>query len=54
MRQVTPLDKCQLMEQMNDNHVLQLLPALRAADERAAAFAQRCLDDKVSRPHGIA
>lgn len=44
---VTPLDKCQLMEQMNDNHVSQLLPRLRACDEHAAAFMQRCLDDKV-------
>ncbi|CAL8460904.1 g435 [Coccomyxa elongata] len=43
---VTPLDKCQLMEQMNDNHVSQLLPRLRACDEHAAAFMQRCLDDK--------
>ncbi|BDA42038.1 Autophagy-related protein 11 [Coccomyxa sp. Obi] len=43
---VTPLDKCQLMEQMNDNHVSQLLPRLRACDEHAAAFVQRCLDDK--------
>lgn len=44
---VTPLDKCQLMEQMNDNHVSQLLPRLRACDEHASAFMQRCLDDKV-------
>lgn len=44
---VTPLDKCQLMEQMNDNHVSQLLPRLRACDDQVAAFAQRCLDDKV-------
>jgi hypothetical protein len=44
---VTPLDKCQLMEQMNDNHVSQLLPRLRACDEQVAAFTQRCLDDKV-------
>ncbi|EIE22022.1 hypothetical protein COCSUDRAFT_48029 [Coccomyxa subellipsoidea C-169] len=43
---VTPLDKCQLMEQMNDNHVSQLLPRLRACDDHVAAFAQRCLDDK--------
>ncbi len=47
---VTPLDKCQLMEQMNDNHVSQLLPRLRACDDHVAAFAQRCLDDKVTRP----
>lgn len=44
---MTPLDKCQLMEQMNDNHVLQLLPRLRQADEQVAAFSQRCQDDKV-------
>lgn len=44
---VTPLDKCQLMEQMNDNHVSQLLPRLRACDEQVAAFTQRCLHDKV-------
>ena len=44
---MTPLDKCNLLEAMNDNHVLQLLPRLRQADERAAGFAQRCLDDKV-------
>ncbi len=44
---VTPLDKCQLMEQMNDNHVSQLLPRLRACDKQVAAFTQRCLNDKV-------
>ena len=44
---ITPLDKCQLMEQMNDNHVSLLLPRLRACDDQVAAFTQRCLDDKV-------
>ncbi|KAK9846399.1 hypothetical protein WJX81_003004 [Elliptochloris bilobata] len=43
---VTPLDRCQLMEQMNDNHAAQLLPRARAADAALAALAQRCLECK--------
>jgi len=44
----TPLDNCQLMEAMNDNHIAQLLPRLKACDEGVAAFCQRCMDSKVA------
>jgi len=43
---VTPLDRCQLMEQMNDNHSAQLLPRARAAGAALAALAQHCLECK--------
>ena len=43
----SPLDHCQLMESMNDNHITQLLPRLKACDEGVAAFCQRCMDSKV-------
>ena len=43
----TPLDNCQLMEAMNDNHIAQLLPRLKACDDSVAAFCQRCMDSKV-------
>ena len=43
----TPLDKCQLMEAMNDSHISQLLPRLRMLDQQVAAFCQRCMDRKV-------
>ena len=44
----TPLDNCQLMEAMNDNHIAQLLPRLKACDEGVTAFCQRCMDSKVA------
>ena len=43
----SPLDNCQLMEAMNDNHITQLLPRLKACDDSVAAFCQRCMDSKV-------
>ncbi len=43
----SPLDHCQLMESMHDNHITQLLPRLKACDEGIAAFCQRCMDSKV-------
>ena len=46
----TPLDNCQLMEAMNNNHLAQLLPRLRACDDSVAAFCQRCIDSKVLSP----
>ena len=50
---VTPLDRCQLMEQMNDNHAAQLLPRARAADAALAGLAQRCLDCKARAPCSV-
>lgn len=50
---VTPLDRCQLMEQMNDNHAAQLLPRARAADAGLAALSQRCLDCKARSPRSV-
>ena len=43
----TPMDKCQLMEAMNENHVSQLLPRVESCEAGLAAFCQRCNDDKV-------
>lgn len=42
----TPLDKCQLLEAMHDNHASQLLPRVEACEAGLAAFCQRCIDDK--------
>ena len=44
----TPLDNCQLMEAMNDNHNTQLLPRLNACNDSVTAFCQRCIDSKVA------
>lgn len=44
----TPLDKCQLLEAMHDNHASQLLPRVEACEAGLAAFCQRCIDDKAS------
>jgi len=48
---VTPLDRCQLMEQMNDPHSAQLLPRARAAGAALAALAQHCLECKARPAH---
>lgn len=46
----TPLDKCQLMEAMHDNHLAQLLPRVDACEAGLSAFCQRCIDAKVGGP----
>ena len=43
----TPLDKCQLMDTMNDNHITMLLPKVDASSASLAALCGRCIDDKV-------
>ena len=45
---VTPLDKCQLMETMHDNHAKQLLPQIEHYRAIFEHFCQKCVEDKVS------
>ncbi|KAK9786296.1 hypothetical protein WJX73_002901 [Symbiochloris irregularis] len=42
----TPLDKCQLMDTMNDNHITTLMPRVEASSASLAALCGRCIDDK--------
>ena len=43
----TPLDKCQLMEAMHENHLGVLLPRVDACEAAFTVLCQRCIDDKV-------
>lgn len=43
----TPLDACQLMETMHENHAEHLLPQITHTRDVFEHFYQRCLHDKV-------
>lgn len=50
---VTPLDTCQLLETMHDNHTSHLGPQVQHYRSLFESFYQRCLADKVCAPAAV-